>query len=125
MSGRKDYDIPDCPKLSKYDGLGSAGANLMHHDRVAKEGYRPGDCTTETITIQYHSSPSPVQPQMERYREGFRRGYIEALKDIQKISKVSDIDLSKLFESKGGYLEYSVLATVDWKIGTFKNNNLI
>lgn len=128
MSNRKEYSIPDCPQISKYDGMGSAGANMMYHDRVAREGHRPGDYTEtiEITTTHYHDNPpGPTEDAIQRYKEGYIMGYSEAVKDLNNISKITDIDVDKLYDSKGGYLRYETLVTSDWKKGCFRRFGLI
>lgn len=125
---KKEFSIPDCPQLSKYDGMGSAGASMMYHDRVSREGHRPGDYseTIEITTTHYHDNPpGPIENEMQRYKEGYLSGYCEAIKDLKRVSKISEIDVDRLTDSKGGYLRYEILASTSWKKSTFKRFGLI
>lgn len=92
MSKRKEYSIPDCPQISKYDGMGSAGANMMYHDRVAREGHRSGDYTEtiEITTTHYHDNGPSQTEQNMAYNQIYRKGYEDACKDIGSSNPIQD-----------------------------------
>ena len=84
---KKEFSIPDCPQLSKYDGMGSAGANMMYHDRVARERHRPGDYSTEisttTETITYNGSNAYDKGFMDGCKFGYTMGYTHGYEDCK------------------------------------------
>ena len=78
--------LPNCPHLSPYDGLGTAGINEIM-------GQRGANCTREyTVTIETvtPSESADTTPQNERpdfkagYMLGYLIGYEDAVEDSDK-----------------------------------------
>lgn len=87
---KKEFSIPDCPQLSKYDGMGSAGASMMYHDRVAREGYRPGDYSeTVKITTIRNDNLNKTKSDLE-IKQAYIQGYKDACRDIGSGYTITD-----------------------------------
>lgn len=81
----KTFSIPDCPRLSKYDGMGMAGAGMIYAEkqrqRREQEELRNSN--------QYNESDNSL---LKEYTTGYIDGYKHCLSDINIALRHTDID---------------------------------
>lgn len=80
MSRRRDYSIPDCPKIGRYDGLGMAAVPLAIADKERELGInRSSSYSYEDDSKEYEKDLNDTYD--SAYKKGEKRGYEKGLKD--------------------------------------------
>lgn len=110
MSRRKDYSIPDCPKIGRYDGLGMAAVPLAIADKERELGisHRSSDYDSlKEIEKEIYKDDKEFENSMNDmyelgkkhgYEKGYQKGRMEVLvdfldKDIEYIqAKINEDD---------------------------------
>lgn len=91
---RRDYSIPDCPKIGRYDGLGMAAVPLAIADKERELGisHESSDYKSlKEIEEEIYNDDKEYDDAMKEmyklgkkhgYEEGYLRGRIEVLTDF-------------------------------------------
>ena len=100
----KDYSLPDCPRVGKYDGLGMAAVPLAIRDKERERGGftnsypKEGSYTFEEYNKEAERSyksgykAGRKSARKQAYQEGYEQGKIEVYKKILELEEYSQVD---------------------------------
>ena len=106
---RRDYSIPDCPKIGRYDGLGMAAVPLAIADKERELGI-----SNNNSSYDYEEEEKEFENSMNNmyelgkkhgYEKGYQKGRMEVLvdfldKDIEYIQAKINEDIYILVYGK-------------------------
>ena len=92
---RRDYSIPDCPKIGRYDGLGMAAVPLAIADKERELGINNSyyDASTsshnnEKLYTEEELSDKINKARSSGYKAGKEKGYSEGYTDGYRKGKI-------------------------------------
>ena len=114
---RRDYSIPDCPKIGRYDGLGMAAVPLAIADKERELGINNSYYDTSTsshsnekLYTEEELSDKINKARSSGYKAGKEKGYSEGYTDGYRKGK---IDLYTTICDSKNYPDMMRLSTFD------------
>ena len=115
MSRRKDYSIPDCPKIGRYDGLGMTAVPLAIADKERELGISHSSSSSgRSIAGVWHpSNEKKIYTQKlnsleeelhKRFQAGYDAGYAKGYKTakeetLHELSKYSNEEIRDMINN--------------------------